>query len=115
MVFNHFFGFLAVGVTWWPTLLHLLGICYVSQGQGDVQHQLQPRGRAQGIQQHVVHSRLSEYTSMVREVHEPEYDPRTEDLDGEVLMRVGGGKRHEQYWIGDGVIDSSSTTTLSQV
>jgi hypothetical protein len=52
---------------------------------------------------------------MVREVHEPEYDPRTEDLDGEVLMRVGGGKRHEQYWIGDGVIDSSSTTTLSQV
>ena len=40
---------------------------------------------------------------------------RGEDIDGDVLMRVGGGKRHGRYWIADGAIDSSSTPTLSQV
>jgi hypothetical protein len=62
-----------------------------------------------------VHNRLSEYTSMAREIHGPEFDPTTEDLDGEVIMRVGGGKKHGRYWIADGTIDSSSTPTLSQI
>ena len=62
-----------------------------------------------------VHNRLSEYTSMAREVHGPQYDPSTEDLDGEVVMRVGGGKKHGQYWIGDGAIDSAATPSLSQI
>jgi hypothetical protein len=61
------------------------------------------------------HSRLSEYTSMAREVHGPDFDPTIEDLDGEVVMRVGGGKKHGRYWIADGAIDSSSTPTLSQI
>jgi hypothetical protein len=58
-----------------------------------------------------VHSRLSEYTSMSREVHGLEYDLRTKDNDKEILM--SGGKRLGQYWIGDNAIDSSSTPTLS--
>jgi hypothetical protein len=62
-----------------------------------------------------VHSRLSLYTAMAKEVHGPDYNPRTEDMDRDVLMRVGGGKRHGRYWIADGAIDSSSTPTLSQV
>jgi hypothetical protein len=44
-----------------------------------------------------VYSHLSEYTTMAREVHGPDYDSRTEDIDGDVLMRVGGGKRHGRY------------------
>jgi hypothetical protein len=40
---------------------------------------------------------------------------RIEDIDGDVLMRVRGGKRHGQYGISDGAIDSSSIHTLSQV
>jgi hypothetical protein len=62
-----------------------------------------------------IHTRLSEYTSMAREVHGPEYDPTTEDLDTEIVMRVGGGKKKGWYWIADGAIDSSSTPTLSQI
>jgi hypothetical protein len=62
-----------------------------------------------------VHSRLSEYTSMARDVHGPDYDPTTEDLDGEVVMRAGGGKQHGRYWIADGAIDSAATPTLSQI
>ncbi|KAL5647691.1 hypothetical protein ACJX0J_042046, partial [Zea mays] len=61
-----------------------------------------------------VYSCLHDYTSMVWEVHVPEYDPSTEQIDPDVLMRVGGGKRHGWYWIADGEIDSSSTPTLSQ-
>jgi hypothetical protein len=61
------------------------------------------------------HSRLSEYTSMAREIHGPDFDPTTEDLNGEVIMRVGGGKKHGRYWIADGAIDASSTPTLSQI
>ena len=44
-----------------------------------------------------VQSHLNEYTSMAREVPGPEYDPSTHDLDGEVPMRVGGGKKHGWY------------------
>ena len=44
-----------------------------------------------------VHNCLSKYTSMAREVHGSEYDLSTEDLDGEVIMRVGGGKKHGWY------------------
>jgi hypothetical protein len=62
-----------------------------------------------------VYNRLHEYTAMAQEVHGPDYDLRTEDIDGEVLMRVGGGKVHGWYWIADGAIDSSSTPTQSQV
>jgi len=39
-----------------------------------------------------IHSRLSDYTSMAKDVHVPEYDPSTQDLDGEIVMRVGGGR-----------------------
>ena len=39
-----------------------------------------------------IHRYLDEYTSMVREVHGLEYDTSIVDIDGEVVMRVGGGK-----------------------
>jgi hypothetical protein len=60
-----------------------------------------------------IYSRLNEYTTMAQQVHGPDYDPRTEDIDEDVLIRVGGGKRHKRYWIVDREIDSSSTPTLS--
>jgi hypothetical protein len=49
---------------------------------------------------------------MAQHVHGLDYDLMTEDIDGDVLMRVGGGKRHGQYWIVDEAIDSSSTPTV---
>jgi hypothetical protein len=41
MISNHLIGFIAVGVTWWLALLHLLNVCYGPQGQGDVRCHLQ--------------------------------------------------------------------------
>jgi hypothetical protein len=62
-----------------------------------------------------VYSLLHDYTTMALEVHGLEYDSSTEQIDPDVLMRVGGGKRHGRYWIANEVIDLSSTLTLSQV
>jgi hypothetical protein len=44
-----------------------------------------------------VHSCLSEYTAMAKEVHGPNYDLRIKDIDGDDLMRVEGGKRCGRY------------------
>ena len=62
-----------------------------------------------------IHSRVTQYTTMAREVHGPQFDPSSQDIDGEIVMRVGGGKKHGRYWIGDSVIDTASTPTLSQI
>ena len=40
------------------------------------------------------HTRIRAYTEGVREVHGPDYDPTTQPIDPEVVMRVGGGKLH---------------------
>jgi hypothetical protein len=45
----------------------------------------------------IVYSHLSEYAAMAKEVHELDYDPRIEDINRDVLMRLGGGKRHGRY------------------
>jgi hypothetical protein len=56
-----------------------------------------PEDRLEAYSNPVVYSRLSEYTTMAQEVHGPDYDLRTEDIDGDVLMRVRGGKKHGRY------------------
>ncbi|KAK3125237.1 hypothetical protein QOZ80_7BG0602150 [Eleusine coracana subsp. coracana] len=51
-----------------------------------------------------IHNRLSEYTSMAREVHGPEYDPSEENLDVEISMRlwniVAARKNYQVGWLG---------------
>ncbi|TVU25197.1 hypothetical protein EJB05_27685, partial [Eragrostis curvula] len=61
------------------------------------------------------YSRLSSYSEVAKEVYGQDYDPRSHDLDGEVVMRAGKGKKHGRYWLGDSVIDTASTPTLSQI
>ena len=52
---------------------------------------------------------------MAQEVHGPEFDPINEPIDGEVVMRAGGGKKHERYWFGVSLVDTATTPTLSQI
>ena len=52
---------------------------------------------------------------METEVNGPDFDPSTEPIDAEVVMRVGGGKKHGRYWIRDSLIDTASTPTLAQI
>ena len=62
-----------------------------------------------------VHSHLSNYTSMAREVNGPDFDPYTAPIDAEVVMRVGGGKKHGRYYIADGSINPATTPSMSQI
>ena len=86
-------------------------MAHKSKATSDVDYN--PEDGPEAYSNATVHNRFSECTSMAREVHGSEYDPSTEDLDGEVIMRVGGGKKHGWYWISDSTIDTASTPTLS--
>ena len=85
------------------------------QGQGDIQRTYNPDDPPSAYSNSSVHSRIQAYTEMGRQVHGPDWDPRTQPLDGEVIMRVGGGKKYGRYYIGDGLVDTASTPTLSQI
>ncbi|TVU20954.1 hypothetical protein EJB05_30560, partial [Eragrostis curvula] len=61
------------------------------------------------------YSRLNSYSEVAKEVYGQDYDPRSHDLDGKVVMRAGGGKKHGRYYLGDSIIDTASTPTLSQI
>ena len=61
------------------------------------------------------YEKITEYTAAARSIHGPEYDPRTDNIDANTVMRIGQGKKHGRYWIGDSVIDTASTPTLSQI
>ena len=62
-----------------------------------------------------VHSYISEYTEVARSLHGPDHDPSTQDFDGDAVMRAGQGKKHGWFWLGDGVIDTACTPSLSQI
>jgi hypothetical protein len=62
-----------------------------------------------------VHTRISSYASEARSVHGADWDPSTDDIDGTMVMRLGHGKQHGRYWLGDGTLESGSIPTLSQI
>jgi hypothetical protein len=62
-----------------------------------------------------VYTHINEYTLAARSLHGDDYDPSSQDFDPEVVMRIGGGKKHGRYYLGDGVIDATSTPSLSQI
>ena len=58
---------------------------------------------------------VSQYTEAARTVHGEAFDPHTADLDGDLVMRVGGGKKRGRYIIGNSTLDPATTPTLAQV
>ena len=61
-----------------------------------------------------VHTCIIEYTEMGKVLHGDTWDPATQPLFGEAIMRAGGGKKHGCYWIANSLVDTASTPTLSQ-
>jgi hypothetical protein len=63
-----------------------------------------------------VHTHLTAYTEVARSVNGPDYNPRTEErLDPERVMRIGQGKKHGQFWLGDGILNTGSTPPLNRL
>jgi len=96
-------------------MLPAQGLGYSPQGQGSVEHGLAPRGPSRSYTNESIHERLTQYREIAQTVHGPEYDLTTADLDGEIVMRVGGGKKHRRYWICNSTLDSATTPTLYKI
>lgn len=52
--------------------------------------------------------RIVEYTEACKQKYGEDYNPSEHDIDTDIVMALGGGKKHGRLWIGDGIIDSSS-------
>jgi hypothetical protein len=52
--------------------------------------------------------RIAEYTEACKQKYGEDYNPSEHDIDTNIVMALGGGKKHGRLWIGDGIIDSSS-------
>jgi hypothetical protein len=72
-----------------------------------------PEDLSEAYNNPTVYTRINEYTSAARSLHGDDYNPSSQDFDPEVIMRIGGGKKHGRYYLGDGVIDATSTLSLS--
>ena len=62
-----------------------------------------------------IQPRVTGYTMMARQIHGSEFDPRTEPLSSEVVMRMGGGKKHDRYYVGGSLLNPAEVPTLPQV
>jgi hypothetical protein len=61
------------------------------------------------------YERMAEYTAAARTRHGDEFNPATEPLDTDIMMRVGGGKQHGRYYIAHSAIDPTTVPTLREV
>lgn len=62
-----------------------------------------------------VHGKLTQYTEAAKKRYGDEFDPATEPLDTDLVMRLGGGKQHGRYWMANSAIDPSSVRRLSEI
>ncbi|PNT66882.1 hypothetical protein BRADI_3g17992v3, partial [Brachypodium distachyon] len=58
------------------------------------------------------HAKVTGYAEVFEEVHGPGADPSRHDLDVEVVVRVGRGKKHGRLVFRNGTIDSSTIPSL---
>ena len=62
-----------------------------------------------------IHTHVTGYTEIGTALHGDTWDSATAPLSREAIMRAGGGKKHDRYWLDDSVVDTASTSTLSQL
>lgn len=58
------------------------------------------------------YQKLAEYITAARTWHGEAFDLATQPLDG---RRMGGGKRHDRYYMANSAIDSATVPTLRQI
>jgi hypothetical protein len=52
--------------------------------------------------------RIAEYTEAYKQKYGEDYNLSEHDIDTDMVMALGGGKKHGRLWIGDDIIDSSN-------
>lgn len=63
----------------------------------------------------MIHSQLSIYTEMGEQKYGPDWDPIEHPFDGEIVIRMGDGKKHGRYTIDGSTIDMASIPNLSTI
>jgi hypothetical protein len=59
------------------------------------------------------HSKINVYTEMGRQIHGTKWDPIRASFDGGTIMRMGQGKKCGHYYMGDNILDLTTTPTLA--
>jgi hypothetical protein len=62
-----------------------------------------------------IQSRITRYVTTTREVRGPDFDPVTEPLDGESVVRSREGRMHGRYHVRDSFLVPSVVLTLAVV
>jgi hypothetical protein len=110
MIPNHMLSFLQEAAHGGRPIGQLVAYALAHMGPTKVQHRVKPDAGPEAYTNSSVHTHLSSYTEASRLVHGPDYNPRSEEhLDLEPVMRIGQGKKHGQFYIGDDILDTAST------
>jgi hypothetical protein len=63
----------------------------------------------------IIQPRIAKYTTVARQVRGLDFDPVREPLDPETVVRIGEGRKHGRYFVGDSLLVPRDVPTLSQV
>ena len=93
-----------------------VGYALAHKGRADDPNNVySPADEAEAYTNPNAYEKMAEYTSHARARHGDDFDPATEPLDTEILMRAGGGKQHGRYYMAHSAIDPTTVPTLRQV
>ena len=92
-----------------------MAYCMAHKGKATSDVSYNPTDPPEAYSNQSVHMRITEYTEMGKVLHGDTWDPATQSLSGEAIMRAGGEKKHGGYWLANNVVDTASTPTLSQL
>ncbi|CAO2144268.1 unnamed protein product [Urochloa humidicola] len=95
------------------TEFQAIALSHVGRATSDVRYN--PEVGPETYSNLMVYSRFATYTEMGKAKYGPDWDPAANPLDGGIIMRMGGGKQHGRYALGDSTLDTASTPTLSQI
>jgi len=71
--------------------------CMAHKGRATSDVSYNPADPPEAYSNPSVHTRITEYTEMGKALHGDTWDPATQPLSGEAIMRAGGGKKHGRY------------------
>jgi hypothetical protein len=93
--------------------LQAYGIAHKGKAKADVTFNVDDPLEAYNIL--TIQSRITRYVTTAREVRGPDFDPMTEPLDGESVVRSGEGRMHGRYHVGDSLLVPSAVPMLTAV
>jgi hypothetical protein len=116
MIPNHMLSFSQEAAHGGQPIGQLTAYALAHQGRAKADIQYNPDAGPEAYTNSTIHPRLTVYTEAARSVRGPEYDPRTEEnLDPELVMRVGHGKQHGRFMIGNSLLNTGSTPPLNRL